>query len=127
MRHMKEKMTAVTRDIHMHAADTFFASSSSALPMSLAISVPPPAPKIFDMTMVSMYTGSTREHDATMYGLLVRPMNQVSARLYTSAMSWLAIAGSAMTIMACQMLSFSNRNFFSSNLKTSDVYFLRYH
>ena len=49
-----EKRHPTPSAIHIQAADTFDASSSFPAPIRRAISVPPPTPKIFDITIVSI-------------------------------------------------------------------------
>ena len=61
--------------------DTVLASSSRFAPISLEMRVPPPIPKRLANVMEMLKTGSSNDTPATMRGLFVRPMKNVSARL----------------------------------------------
>ena len=86
-RHKRENTSAEAADIKTVQEATRAASSFSFLPSSRTIRLPPPTPKRLASAPAIRNTVSTREEAATMYGLLVLPMNQVSAMLYTSVIS----------------------------------------
>ena len=76
-----EKIPAEKIHIQKQNDDTDFASSSLFAPIKREIRVPPPIPKRFANVIDMLKTGSSNDTPATIRGLLVRPIKNVSARL----------------------------------------------